>query len=50
MTPAWNMDLLESVGKNVYINFVMNDFPADEQSTIWCIKISAEACVHTEES
>jgi hypothetical protein len=28
MTPMWNTDLLESVGKNFDVNFVMKEFPA----------------------
>jgi hypothetical protein len=33
------MDLLESVGKNVDINFMMKEFPADKQFTIWWINL-----------
>jgi hypothetical protein len=29
MTPMRNMDLLESVGENFDVNFVMKEFPAD---------------------
>jgi hypothetical protein len=35
MTPTWNMDLLEGVSKNFDVNFVMKEFPADKQFTIW---------------
>jgi hypothetical protein len=31
------MDLLESVGENFDINFVMKEFLADKQLTIWWI-------------
>jgi hypothetical protein len=34
MTPAWSTDLLESVGENFNVNFVMKDFPAGEQFKI----------------
>jgi hypothetical protein len=33
------MDLLEFVGKNFDVNFVMKEFPADKQSTIWRINL-----------
>jgi hypothetical protein len=29
------MDLLESVGENFDVNFMMKEFPADKQFTIW---------------
>jgi hypothetical protein len=29
------MDLLESVGENFDVNFVMKEFPADKQFKIW---------------
>jgi hypothetical protein len=35
MTPTWNTDLLQ----NVYVNFVMKEFPADKQFTIWWINL-----------
>jgi hypothetical protein len=35
MSPMWNTDLVESVGENADVNFVMEDFPADKQFTIW---------------
>jgi hypothetical protein len=35
MTPMRNTDLLESVSKNVDINFVVKEFPGDKQITIW---------------
>jgi hypothetical protein len=31
MTPMRNMDLLEGVGENFDVNFVMKEFPADKQ-------------------
>jgi hypothetical protein len=34
MTPMCNTDLQESVSKNVDINFMMKDFPADKQFTV----------------
>jgi hypothetical protein len=34
MTPAWKTDLVESIGENFDVNFMMKDFPADEQFTI----------------
>jgi hypothetical protein len=34
MTPMWNMDLLESVGKDFDVNFMVKEFPADKQFTI----------------
>jgi hypothetical protein len=39
MTPMWNMDLLESAGENFDINFVMKEFPADKQISIWWINL-----------
>jgi hypothetical protein len=33
------MDLLETVGKNFDVNFVMKEFPADKQFTIWSINL-----------
>jgi hypothetical protein len=35
MTRMRNMDLLEIVGENFYVNFVMKEFPADKQFIIW---------------
>jgi hypothetical protein len=29
------MDLLEIVGENIDVNFVMKEFPADKQFKIW---------------
>jgi hypothetical protein len=29
------MDLLESVGENFDVNFMMKEFPADKQFPIW---------------
>jgi hypothetical protein len=42
MTSTWNTDLLESVGENVDVNFVMKEFPGDKQFIIWWI--SLEQC------
>jgi hypothetical protein len=39
ITPTWNMDLLESVGRNFDVNFMMKEFPADRQFTIWWINL-----------
>jgi hypothetical protein len=39
MTPTWNTDLLESVGKHFSINFMMKEFPADKQFIIWWINL-----------
>jgi hypothetical protein len=39
MTPTWNTDVLESVGKNLDVNFVVKVFPADKQFTIWWINL-----------
>jgi hypothetical protein len=37
---ACNVDLLENVGKNFDINFMMKEeFPADKQFTIWQINL-----------
>jgi hypothetical protein len=36
-TPTWNKDLQEKVGENLDVNFVMKQFPAWEQFTIWWI-------------
>jgi hypothetical protein len=33
------MDLLESVSKNFDANFVVKEFPADKQFTIWWINL-----------
>jgi hypothetical protein len=33
------MDLLESVGENFDVNFVMKEFPADKQFVIWWINL-----------
>jgi hypothetical protein len=38
-TPIWNADLLESVGENFDLCFVMEEFPADKQFTIWWINL-----------
>jgi hypothetical protein len=35
MTPMRNTDLLESVGGNFDVNFVMKEFAADRQFIIW---------------
>jgi hypothetical protein len=35
----WNTDLLESVGENFYLNFVMQKFPADKQFIILRINL-----------
>jgi hypothetical protein len=39
MTPMCNTDLLESVSENFVVNFVMKEFPADKQLTVWCINL-----------
>jgi hypothetical protein len=39
MTPIWSMDLLESVGENFDINFMMKELPADKQFTICWINL-----------
>jgi hypothetical protein len=36
------MDLLESVGKNFDINFMMNMFPADKQFIVWSINLEQQ--------
>jgi hypothetical protein len=33
------MDLLESVGENIDVYFVMKEFPADKQFTVWWINL-----------
>jgi hypothetical protein len=35
----WNTYLLESISKNVDIIFVMKEFPADKQCTVWWINL-----------
>jgi hypothetical protein len=35
MTPMRKMDLPESIGENFNLNFMMKEFPADKQLTIW---------------
>jgi hypothetical protein len=39
MSPTGNMDQVESGAENFDINFVMKEFPADKQFTIWRIHI-----------
>jgi hypothetical protein len=36
------MDLLESVGENFDVNFVMKEFPADKQFIIWWINLEQQ--------
>jgi hypothetical protein len=36
------MGLLESVGKNFDVNFVMKEFTADKQFTIWSINLEQQ--------
>jgi hypothetical protein len=36
---SWNTDLPESVGENFNENFMMKEFPADKQFTIWWINL-----------
>jgi hypothetical protein len=38
-----NMDLLESVGENFDVNFVMEEFRADKQSIIWYINLERDS-------
>jgi hypothetical protein len=35
----WNMDLLESVGKNFDVNIMMKELPTDKQFIIWWINL-----------
>jgi hypothetical protein len=43
MTPMWNTNLLESVGENFDVNFVMKEFPADKQFIIWQINLELDS-------
>jgi hypothetical protein len=45
MPPMWNTDLLESVGKNYDVNFVMKEFPAEKQFTTWWINIERDSLI-----
>jgi hypothetical protein len=38
----WNMDLLESVGENFDVNFVMKEFPAYQQFIILWINLEQQ--------
>jgi hypothetical protein len=43
MTFMWNMDLLESVSGNFNVNFVIKEFPADKQFTVWWINLERDS-------
>jgi hypothetical protein len=42
MIPTRNTDLLESVGENFDVNFVMKEFPADKQFIIRWINLEQQ--------